>query len=65
MPEERMGLGWGAGVDRLGGGRPLWFQIYILTTAYLNPNSSLSPNTRTPFSLIHDKNVALLSTDIC
>ena len=65
-PEERMGLAWGVGVGRLGGGGPLWLLIHILTTAYLNPNSSsLSPNTRTPFSLIYDKEVTLLSTDIC
>ena len=65
-PEERMGLGWGVGVGRLGWGGPLWLLIHILTTAYLNPNSSsLSPNTRTPFSLIYDKEVTLLPTDIC
>lgn len=52
-------------MGRLGGGGPLWLLIHILTTAYLNPNSSLRPNIRTLFSLMYGKEATLLSTDIC
>lgn len=60
-PEERRGPG---GPDMEVGVEPMWLLVHILTTAYVNPNSSsLLPEISTPLFLIYVKEITPLSTE--